>query len=76
MPEQNSGTSEVEHAEKVLDVTFPTGDEPPEIVKPGEEVRDGDIARLWDSGSRSRLPIRDQTIQALAWRSRGKTSHR
>ena len=33
MPEQNSDTREVEHAEKGLDVTFPTGDEPPEVVQ-------------------------------------------
>jgi hypothetical protein len=38
MPEQDSGTSEMEHGKEVVDVTFPAGDEPTEVVQPGEEA--------------------------------------
>lgn len=40
MPEQDLGAGEMEHPDEVVDVTFPAGDEPPEIVQPGEESLD------------------------------------
>ena len=40
MSEQDSGTGEMEHAEKVLDMVFPAGDEAPGVVQPGEEAFD------------------------------------
>jgi len=37
MPEQEFEASEVDEAEEVLDVVFPTGDEAAKVVQPGEE---------------------------------------
>ena len=40
MPEEDSGTGEMQHAEEVLDVVFPAGDEPSGVVQPGKEALD------------------------------------
>src|SRR5450755_4858111 len=37
MPEQHLQAGEVDEAEKVLDVVFPSGDESAEVVHPGEK---------------------------------------
>jgi hypothetical protein len=37
MLEQDLQAREVDKAEKVFDVVFPSGDKPPEVVHPGEE---------------------------------------
>ncbi len=38
MLEQNAHASELDHPRKVLDVTFPSGDEAPRVVQPGEDA--------------------------------------
>lgn len=40
MPEEDSGAGQLQHAEKVLDVILPAGDEPAGVVQPGEEAFD------------------------------------
>jgi len=40
MPEQDPSTGEVQHSDEVVDVTFPAGDQPPEVVQPGKEAFD------------------------------------
>ena len=40
MPEQDSSTGELQHAEKVLDVILPACDEAAGVVEPGEETFD------------------------------------
>ncbi len=37
MPEQDARAGELEHAEKVLDMVFPAGDQAARVVKPSEE---------------------------------------
>jgi hypothetical protein len=37
MLEEHGQAREVDKAEEVFDVVFPSGDEPPEVVQPGEE---------------------------------------
>jgi hypothetical protein len=38
--EQDAHASELEHADEVLDVAFPSGHEAPRVVEPGEEALD------------------------------------
>ena len=40
MPEQDSGTRELEHAEEVSDVVLPASDEPPRVLEPRKEALD------------------------------------
>ena len=40
MPEEDSGAGQLQHAEKVLDVILPAGDQPAGVVEPGEEAFD------------------------------------
>ena len=40
MPEEDSGAGQLQHAEEVLDVILPAGDQPAGIVEPGEEAFD------------------------------------
>ena len=40
MAQEDFGARELEEAEKVVDVIFPAGDEPPRVVEPGEEAFD------------------------------------
>ena len=40
MPEQDAGAGELQHAEEVLDVIFPAGDEAAGVVEPGKEAFD------------------------------------
>jgi hypothetical protein len=40
MPEQDSCTGEMQHADEVVDVTLPAGDQPPEVVQPSEKALD------------------------------------
>lgn len=40
MPEEDSGAGQLQHAEEVLDVILPAGDQPAGVVQPGEESFD------------------------------------
>ena len=40
MPEEDSGAGQLQHAEKILDVVLPAGDQPAGVVEPGEETFD------------------------------------
>lgn len=40
MPEEDLGAGQLQHAEEVLDVILPTGDQPAGVVQPGEEAFD------------------------------------
>src|SRR3981189_2105121 len=40
MPEQDTSTGQLQHAEEVLDVILPAGDQTPGVVEPGEEALD------------------------------------
>lgn len=40
MPEEDSGAGQLQHAEEVLDVILPAGDQPAGVVEPGEEAFD------------------------------------
>jgi hypothetical protein len=40
MPEEDSGAGQLQHAEEVLDVILPAGDQPTGVVEPGKEAFD------------------------------------
>src|SRR5271154_3357146 len=72
MPEQHASAGELDHAEEVLDVIFPSGDCAAGVMEPGEEALDlppappaTKRAPILARGPRAAAPMRGDHLDAI-----------
>jgi hypothetical protein len=78
MPEQYAGAGELDHAEKVLDVIFPSGDRATGVMEPGEEALDlppaspaAERAPILGRGASAAAPMRRDHLDAIPLAQKG-----